>query len=185
MRGGANRVEGISVRLAHASPGRIRLKVEEIKNDPRRAGDIEAKLRTVPGIHSAHANPLTGSLLLTYDEPVLESMELPFAVAQVLGISLNDLDPEDLRVLMSHQGNGNKFNASSVTEGFESTVRDMNAAVRRAVGADLSLLVPLGLAVLGIRSLLVSEKTLLPSWHDYLWFSFSTYFILNRTNPPQ
>jgi cation transport ATPase len=172
----------MSVRLAHASPGRLRLKVDEIKNDPNRAGEIENKLRTVPGIHSARANPVTGSLLLTYDEPALESMELPFAVAQVLGISLNDLDPEDLRLLMSNQGNGNKFTASSISEGVETAVKQMNAAVRRTVGADLTILLPLALAFLGVRSLMVSEKTLSPSWHDYLWFSFSTYFILNRTN---
>lgn len=178
-------MQGMSVRLAHASPGRIRLKVEDIKNDPQRAGEIEAKLRTVSGLHSAQANPVTGSLLLIYDERALESMELPFAVAHVLGISLNDLNPEDLRLLMSHQGNGNKFHASSISEGLESTVREMNAAVRRTVGADLGILLPLALAVLGIRSLVMSEKTLLPSWHDYLWFSFSTYFILNRINPPQ
>lgn len=178
-------MEGIGVRLAHASPGRIRLKIEEIKNDPRKAGEIEDQLRTVPGIHSVQANPVTGSLLLTYDEPALESMELPFAVAKVLGISLNDLDPEDLRLLMSHQGNGNKFTASSVTEGLESAVKEMNSAVRSTVGADLNILLPLALAFLGVRSLLVSEKTLLPSWHDYLWYSFGTYFILNRTNSPQ
>jgi len=178
-------VQGVGVRLAHASPGRIRLKVDDVKNDPEKARDIEAKLRTVPSIRSADANPVTGSLLLTYDEPVLESMELPFAVAQVLGISLNDLDPEDLRLLMSHQGNGNKFSAPSISEGVETTFRDINAAVRRTVGADLGILLPLALAVLGVRSLLASEKTMLPSWHEYLWFSFSTYFILNRTNPPQ
>lgn len=175
-------MQGISVRLAHASPGRIRLKVDEIKNDPQRAREIEDKLRTVPGIRSADASPVTGSLLLTYNEPALDSMELPFAVAQVLGISLNDLDPDDLRLLMSHQGNGNKLTSSTISDGLESTFRDMNAAVRRTVGADLAVLLPLALAVLGIRSLLVSEKTLLPSWHDYLWFSFSTYFILNRQN---
>jgi Heavy metal associated domain 2 len=178
-------VQGISVRLAHASPGRIRLKVEDFKHDPVKARDIEAKLRTVPGIRSADANPLTGSLLLTYDDPALGSMELPFAVAQVLGISLNDLDPADLRLLMSHQGNGNKLTSSSISEGLESTFKDMNAAVRRTVGADLAVLLPLALAGLGVRSLLVSEKPLVPSWHDYLWFSFSTYFMLNRTNPPQ
>ena len=178
-------MQGVGVRLAHASPGRIRLKVDDVKNDPEKARDIEAMLRTVPSIRSADANPVTGSLLLTYDEPVLESMELPFAVAQVLGISLNDLDPEDLRLLMSHQGNGNKFSAPSISEGVETTFRDMNAAVRRTVGADLGILLPLALAVLGVRSLLASEKTMLPSWHEYLWFSFSTYFILNRTNPPQ
>jgi hypothetical protein len=53
------------------------------------------------------------------------------------------------------------------------------------VGADLGILVPLALGVLGVRSLLVSEKTLFPSWHDYLWFAFSTYFILNRVDSPQ
>jgi hypothetical protein len=178
-------VEAIGVRLAHASPGRIRFKVEEIRNDPRRAREIEAKLRTVSGIQSAHANPLTGSLLLTYDEPALESMEMPFAVAQVLGISLNDLDPEDLRLLMSHQGNWNNFAASSLSEGVETAVKEMNAAVRRTVGADLNILVPLALAFLGIRSLMVTDRTLFPSWHDYLWYSFGTYFILNRTHPPQ
>ena len=67
----------------------------------------------------------------------------------------------------------------------ESAFRDMNAAVQRTVGTDFGTLLPLALAVLGIRSLLVSEKLLSPSWHDYLWFSFSTYFILNRTNPPE
>jgi len=173
------------VRLAHASPGRIRLKVDDVKNDSAKARDIETKLRAVPSIRSVHANPVTGSLLLTYDAPALESMELPFAVAQALGISLNDLELADLRLLMSHQGNGTKFTAPSVSESLESTARDMNAAVRRAVGADLSILLPLALAVLGVRSLLISEKTMFPSWHDYLWFSFSTYFILNRTNPPQ
>jgi Heavy metal associated domain 2 len=178
-------VQGMSVRLAHASPGRIRLKVDDIKNNPQRAGDIEDKLRTVSGIRTVQASPVTGSLLLTYDEPALESMELPFAVAQILGISLNDLDPDDLQLLMSHQSNGRKLSGASISDGLESTVRDMNAAVRRTVGADFGILLPLGLAVLGIRSLLVSEKTLVPSWHDYLWFAFSTYFILNRTNPPQ
>lgn len=178
-------MEGMSVRLAHASSGRIRLKVAEIKSDSQRAREIEDRLRTVPGIQSVQANPVTGSLLLTYDEPALESMEMPFAVAQVLGISLNDLDPEDLRLLMSHQGNGNKFTASSMTESLESTVKEMNTVVRRTVGADLNILLPLALAFLGVRSLLVSEKTLLPSWHDYLWYSFGTYFILNRTNSPQ
>ena len=177
-------MEVLSVRLAHASPGRIRLKVDDFKHDPEKARDIEAKLRTVSGIRSADANPVTGSLLLTYDEPAQDSMELPFAIAQVLGISLNDLDPADLRLLMSRQHNGSRM-PPSISEGLEATFRDMNAAVQRTVGADFGTLLPLALAVLGIRSLLVSEKILSPSWHDYLWFSFSTYFILNRTNSPE
>ena len=175
-------LQGTSVRVAHASRGRIRLKVADLKNDPQRARDIEATLQNVPSIRSVDANPLTGSLLLTYEEPALESMELPFAVAQALGISLNDLDPEELRRLMSHQGNGNKFSAPSVLETVEAAFKDMNAAVRRTAGADIGVLLPLALALLGMRSLVTSEKTAFPSWHDYLWFAFSTYFMLNKTH---
>lgn len=178
-------MQGTGVRLAHASPGRIRLKVDNVKGDPQKARDVEGKLRTVTGIRSADANPLTGSLLLTYDDPPSESMELPFAVAQILGISLNDLDPADLRLLMSHQGNGNRSIAPSVAETLDSAFRDMNAAMRRTTGADFGVLFPMALTALGVRSLLSSEKTAVPAWHDYLWFAFSAYFMLNRTNSPQ
>jgi hypothetical protein len=178
-------LQGMSVRVAHASPGRIRLKVADLKDDPQMARGIEASLRNVPGIRSVDANPLTGSLLLTYEEPALESMELPFAVTQALGISLNDLDPEELRRLMSHRGNGNKFPAPSVLESVEAAFKGMNAAIRRTAGADMGVLLPLALALLGVRSLVNSEKTAFPSWHDYLWFAFSTYFMLNKTNSSQ
>jgi len=175
-------VQGTSVRLAHASPGRIRLKVDDIKNNPNRAGEIETTLRTVPGILSVHANPLTGSLLLTYDTPALESMEVPFAVAQVLGISLNDLNPDELQRLMSHEANGQKLVTSSLSQELESAFKHMNASVRQAMGVDLCELLPLALALLGVRSFLASKTVVSPSWHEYLWFAFSTYFILNRTN---
>lgn len=175
-------VQARGVRLVHASAGRIRLKVDDIRGNPDRARDIEARLRALTGVHTADANPLTGSLLLTYDESALQSMELPFSVAQVLGISLNDLDPSELRRLMSHHGNGVKQMEESLAGEFESAMRDVNAAVRQAVGVDLGIVLPLLLAALGVRSLMVSEKTVFPSWHDYFWFAFSTYFMLNR--PP-
>jgi acyl carrier protein len=177
-------VQVTGVRLAHASPGRLRLKVDDVKNDAQRARQLEDQLRTVPGIHSVEASPVTGSLLLTYDEPALDSldsMEVPFSTAKALGISLNDLDPEDLRLLMSHHGNGSNTPNASISEGLEAAVKEVNATLRRAVGADLGILLPLTLALLGIRSLMRTEKTVLPPWHDYLWFSFSTYFILNQT----
>jgi hypothetical protein len=177
-------VQETRVRLAHASPGRIRLKVDRIKSNPVKAAEIETKLRTVPGILSAHANPVTGSLLLTYDEPASASMEVPFAVAQVLGISLNDFNPDELRRLMSHEGNGANLFSSSLSQQLESSFSEISAAVRRMAGMSLGELLPFALAVLGVRSLLVSEKAVSPSWHEYFWFAFSSYFILNRTNSP-
>ncbi len=175
--------QSVGVRLAHLSPGRIRLKVDDLKRDERRAREIEEQLRSVSGIHSAAANPITGSLVLDYDEAAMESMELPFSVAQVLGISLNDLDPDELHRIMPHHGNGAKPMDGAIAEGLETAVKDLNAALKRMIGADLGIVLPLLLAGLGLRSLMVSEKTVLPAWHDYLWFAFSTYFILNHTPP--
>jgi len=46
-------------------------------------------------------------------------------------------------------------------------------------GADLKILAPLTLFLLGLRGLLVSEKLLVPTWYDFFWFSLGTYFMLN------
>jgi hypothetical protein len=162
------------------SPGRIRLKLDQVKGDISRAKEIEEGLRRVRQIHSAEANPLTGSLLITFEAEQSDSMEIPFAVASVLGISLNDLDPEQLSLLMSGHVNGSLQTVTSLTSEIEGAIRQMNSALNRTVGADLQMVVPLLLAMLGLRDLVISEKTTYPSWHDYLWFAFSTYFILNR-----
>lgn len=175
-------MQGIGVRLAHISAGRMRLKVDDIKGNARRARDIEDQLRVVSGIHSVEGNPVTGSLLLTYDPSALESMELQFSVAQALGISLNDMDPDEVRRLMSPLGNGAGQSGLSVAEGMQQTVRQVNAILQRTVGADLATIIPFGLALLGIRSVMISHKGVMPAWHDYFWFSLSTYFMFNR--PP-
>lgn len=170
----------VGLRLVHMSPGRIRLKLDQVKGDISRAKEIEEGLRRVGRIHSAEANPLTGSLLITFEAEQSDLIEIPFAVASVLGISLNDLDPEQLRLLMSGHVNGSPLKVASLSSEIEGAMRQMNSALNRTFGADLQIVVPLLLGVLGVRDLVISKKTTYPSWHDYFWFAFSTYFILNR-----
>jgi len=173
-------VQPTGLRLIHASPGRTRWKVSGIKHDVRRARDLEDRLRMVPSIHSVDASPVTGSLLLTYDEPAVGSLEPHFSVAKVLGISLNDLLPDELRRLMSSRGNGARLSDDLVVGSLREAIASIDASVQRATGMDLSILLPLTLALLGLRSLVGSEKAVSPSWHEYLWFAFSSYFMLDR-----
>lgn len=49
-----------------AVPGRLRLRVPALRGDPARAAALEARLRALPGILSAAAQPLTGSVLLRH-----------------------------------------------------------------------------------------------------------------------
>jgi len=173
-------VQAATVRVTHASPGRTRWKVSEIKRDAGRARDLEEQLRTLPGVHSVDASPVTGSLLVKYHEPAVGSLEPHYSVAKVLGISLNDLVPDELRLLMSHRSHGATLSDDLLVSSLEAAMKQINAEVKKATGADLGILLPVMLAVLGIRSLFVSEKSVTPSWHEYLWFAFSSYFLLDR-----
>lgn len=50
----------------HFVPGRLRLKISQMR-DPRRAAQAEAYLGAIPLVKSAAANPITGSLTITFD----------------------------------------------------------------------------------------------------------------------
>lgn len=51
----------------HHVPGRLRVKSPHLKRNPRRAEEARQHLGGIEGVLSAEANPLTGSLLITYD----------------------------------------------------------------------------------------------------------------------
>jgi hypothetical protein len=66
--------------VVHRLPGRLRLRLTELKNDSAALTDIAAKLQAIPGVQAVEANVLTGSLLLRYAGP--EAAILHAAVAQ-------------------------------------------------------------------------------------------------------
>jgi len=48
-------------------PGRIRLAVPGLRDDPAAAAHVLDRVRSLPGIRGATANPLTGNALVLYD----------------------------------------------------------------------------------------------------------------------
>jgi hypothetical protein len=53
--------------LVHALDGRLRIKVQAIKQNAVAAASLEHSLRDVKGVKAVKANPLTGSVLISYD----------------------------------------------------------------------------------------------------------------------
>jgi len=51
----------------HHVPGRLRIRSSQVKGNERQAYSATAWLRSLPGVSSAEANTLTGSLTLRYD----------------------------------------------------------------------------------------------------------------------
>lgn len=55
----------------HHVPGRLRVRSSLIRRNHSRANEAVESLRPLAGVHSAEANPLTGSLTLRYDPSVM------------------------------------------------------------------------------------------------------------------
>jgi len=55
------------VQVAHQVPGRIRLKVPKLKENPELIERIEQMFNMIPGIEEVAVNPVTGSVVLHYD----------------------------------------------------------------------------------------------------------------------
>ncbi len=70
-------------RLLHSLPGRMRVHVPAWSGQPR---GIETRLRQLPGVKSAQANPLTGNILIGFDPAVTDQ--------QALLAALRALEPE-------------------------------------------------------------------------------------------
>lgn len=148
------------IHVVHTLPGRIRFKLEGLKGNPAQARELEGRLATVRGMHHVQASYLTGSVVARYDPAVLESLDLHFAIANALGIAPSDLNAEYLA----------KWSAKETNRGRSSPFETVT---------NWQMLVPLVLCLLGIRSLLVTDKLTFPQWYDYLWFAFGTYTTLN------
>ena len=56
-------------------PGRIRLRLKELKKSPL-AEYAKKRVKEIPGITAVEINPLTGSVLIEYDEKILPTEKL-------------------------------------------------------------------------------------------------------------
>ena len=184
--------------IVHAIPGRIRVKVGKVKDNGALAAELQHKLSRIRVVQEAAVSPLTGSVIVTYDprlleslnsldvaEPhLLESMHELLALADFLEMSPQDIDTASLEDWFRAHSNGwNPSASSTMARAVETFFGTMNAKVAQASGgwSDLKALLPLALFILGIRSLFMAEKVFLPAWYDYLWFAFGTFIALHPT----
>jgi hypothetical protein len=166
------------IRVVHAIPGRVRVKISRLKENPVLAREVQARLSTVRGIQYVEVNPVTGSVLVLYDRTTLESLDSLLSLAAWFSPLFPDLEFHELEDwLTSANGNGN---ATSFAERLATFFGDLNAKVGETTGGlDLKLLLPLTLFLLGMRGVLVAGKGVFPTWYDLLWFAFGTFFMLN------
>jgi hypothetical protein len=163
------------VRVVHAIPGRVRLKVAGVKDNPDLAAALEERLLGLDGVLRVEVSPRTGSVLLLYEAAERDQF------GQVLQPLFPGIDLEAFRAGEGAAGtNGDRPPAPPLGKRISGLFGSLNAGVGRVTGGvDLKVLLPLTLFFLGVRSLLVTDKLRFPLWYDLIWFSFGTFFALN------
>ena len=81
------------LQIVHALPGRVRLKLQQLKNNVAYAGPLQRHLLEVRGITHLEANPKTGSLLIQYDPTALEVLALHPSISSCLNLSPSAVQP--------------------------------------------------------------------------------------------
>lgn len=57
----------------HQVPGRLRVKIPSVKNNPGKASDVRRILEQIEGIDSTAVNTITGSIVIHYDSRAVDS----------------------------------------------------------------------------------------------------------------
>ncbi len=158
----------MEIQAVSVLPDRARFKIAELRRNPALAHDIEGRLRAVPGVRSATANPLAASLLIEIDPAEVDW--------EALADATPGLCPDAWAGEAANQPQGNAAVVAEVTALF----RTLNEKVARATGGiDLRVLVPYGLVVFGLRELLSGTRAR-PPWYTLFWYAFGTYSRFNR-----
>jgi hypothetical protein len=166
------------IKVVHAIPGRIRVKVPRLKENPALAREVQERLSAVQAVQRAEVNPITGSVLVLYDRTAIESLDSLLSLAEWFSPLFPDFELGEIEGwLGSTNGEGA---AIPLAERLSAALGSLNTKVGETTGGvDFKLLLPLILFLLGMRGLLIAGKGVYPTWYDLLWFAFGTFFMLN------
>ncbi len=156
---GRHLIKGVQV--VHAMPGRVRLRVSKVRDNPAFAQKAQDRLARVPGVKQVEVKPLTGSVLIFYDAAALLAAGATAALTDGFSELFPELGAEALNLgigsLVHILSGGEKDTPSG---NFADSMGNVNAQVARLTGGyDLKLLIPMTFLFFGVRSLVTSAKS--------------------------
>jgi hypothetical protein len=157
-------------RIVHRSPGRLRLRMPALRQEPELAARITERLGDLPGVRELRSIPATGSVLVLYDAAFDEAKWMETAESEGL-IRISPEPPEELTPAAPR--------GATVWQAWEQA----NQAVNRASHSllDLRTLIPLCLVLWSIRQILLDRPLARTPWYTLLWYAFG---IFTRFSPP-
>jgi hypothetical protein len=154
-------------RIVHRSPGRLRVRVGDLRENPDRASRIVGRLSDVPGVQRVETFPETGSVLVLHEGN-------GFDVERFIGIArdegLFDVPPD---VPVSAEPALRPARGVTVYGGWD-RANDWFAQGTRGL-LDLRTLIPLAMVIWAIRQLVIERPPVRTPWYTLLWYAFGLF----------
>lgn len=156
-----------TLHVAHDSPGRLRVRVGDLRANPAAVALADA-LAAVDGVLQVSVRPRTGSVLYDYDPRRTDAARLLAALRRQL-----TAHPPGRRAATVGSGPP----ASRLRRAVDDLFRSVDADVAAATGGrlDLGTLTGLGLLGAGAAEIAVTRTIPAPPWFSLAWWAFRTF----------
>lgn len=160
--------EAVVAHVMHASPGRLRVRVDRAGLASPALGDAERALAEMRGVLEVRRNPSARSITVRYD-PKTASLPAMLAAVSRAGVTVEAPSPSAASAA-PYPGPTDASVAVATTVGRA----DRWIAEQTGGKADLRTLVPLGLAILAAREVIGGRAVAVP-WYALAWYAFDSF----------
>jgi hypothetical protein len=167
------------IRLVHSVPGRIRLRLSWLRDEPDEAVALAEGLAALDRSMEVKVRPWTGSVLCSYDPERVREASVLSAVRKQTRVAIvlraGERHPEvDAARRRTAERPGSRIR-DAVFEGF----REMNHEVVEATDGrlDLGALTGLGFLGAGALEILTTRALPAPPWFNLAWWAYRTFTI--------
>jgi hypothetical protein len=171
------------IKIAHATPGRIRLKVRHAKGNPDVLNPVADAFRGIPGVERVDVNPVTGSVVLNYDpdrqvefasqferrREAVERLSEPPPQTEIDKFS--DAIEKEAEFLAEH---------SAAARAFVEFFKRFDHQIKVATGNNFDLKLTLGAGVLAAVVLEVGATAATPVWVTLILFGANHFVELHQ-----
>jgi hypothetical protein len=157
--GGMTMPSGGPVRTEHVLPGRIRFRVPSLANDFKTCKALASRVTGLEGITRTAVNPVSGSVLISYEEGAVRPEILYGVLVKLLGLE-EELERTPQSVVARE--------LSLLGGSFDRAVYEKSNGL-----VDGWSLLMLGLAGLGIRQIINNGARALPTGVTMVWWALN------------
>jgi hypothetical protein len=172
------------MRIAHQTAGRVRLKISGAKGNEELLDDIAATFRAIPGIERTTINPVTGSIVLYYDERYQASMN--DHLMRSAGPDRSQMFGSEFDELTRKIENQAEFLAerSEMARAVVTFMKSLDREIKISSHNTIDLKIVLATGLIGLTVLELGANAATPVWLTLSVFTFNHFLELHTPRMP-